>query len=450
MKHSRIALSALVVALAMSGPAASETLRDALRTAYINNPQIEAQRQIAAQAQEQLAQARGQRRPTLSLSGSAGFESIDNNAPFAFNNGERATASATLDTSLPIYAGGRIDSGIRQAKASIGTANAQLEGVSQDLILQTVTTYVDLLRDIETVKIRQNSVELLSEQVRAANDRFEVGEVTRTDVAQAEARLEGALASLAGAESQLEGSRAVYTFLVGAEAGELAPAPPAPAIPGSFDEALEIALGQSPDIEAARFNERAAAEAVEAAKGALKPTVSVVGRAGYQEAFDENFRTTSVTALAQASVPLFNGGVLKSQVRSARLQRDQARLQSDNTQRQIRAQVAQAWFGAIAAEKAIIASQRQVEAAEIAYAGAQEELAVGVRTTLDVLDQEQQLLEARLNLIRSQRDSYVAIHQLLRAMGVLEVDRLGLDIAAYEPEVYGDKIRRNWLLTEPE
>lgn len=450
MIKSRIALSALALILTATGAASGGTLQDALRTAYINNPQLEAQRQQAAVAQEQLAQARGQWRPQVNLSGSAGYESVDSNRPFSFNIGDRPTASAQLQTTMPVYAGGRINAGIRQAEAGIGIANAQLEGTNQDLILQVITAYVDVLQDRETVSIRENSVELLSEQVRAANDRFDVGEVTRTDVAQSEARFEGSLAALAGAEAQLEASLAVYTFLVGAPAGQLVAAPPAPAIPGTIDEAISVALGQSPDLEAARFNEKAAAEAVNSAKGALKPTVSIVGAASIQETYDDNFRDTTVSATAQASIPLFSGGILKSQVRSARLQRDQARLQSDNAERQIRAQVAQAWFGNIASVKAITASERQVEAAEIAYEGAQEELAVGVRTTLDVLDQEQQLLEARLNLIRSQRDAYVASHQLLRAMGVLEIDLLDLDVPIYDPEAYGDKIKRNWLLTEPE
>ncbi len=382
-------------------------------------------------AQEQLSQAHAQRRPTVNLSSSLGFESNGTNRAFAFNSGELLIGSAQIETVMPVYTGGRIKAGIRRAEAGIGGANAQLEGVNQDLILQVVTAYVDVLRDRETVLIRQNSVDLLAEQVRAAVDRFSVGVVTRTDVAQSEARLEGAKAALASAQADVQGTQAVYAFLVGREAGELLPPPPVPGLPSTVEEAMMIALEQSPDISAAQFNERAAAEGVRAAYGALKPTVSIVGTASVQETYDQSFeatdpfaiaraRDTRLSAVARATVPLYQGGLVRSQVRSAKLRREQARYQTDNAERQIRAQVAQAWYGSIAANRAIEASARQVEAADIAYQGAQEELAVGVRTTLDVLDQEQQLLEARLSLIQSERNAYVAAHQLLRAMGALE------------------------------
>ena len=448
MIKRRLAVSGFILAIALAGQASGETLQDAVQTAYMNNPQLEAQRQQAAVAHEQLAQARSQRRPTVTLSGSLGYESVDTNRIFTTAIGDRPVASAQLETVLPVYTGGRIKSGIRQAEAGIGVANAQLEGVSQDLILQVITSYVDVLRDRETVLIRQNSVDLLLEQVRAAQDRFDVGVVTRTDVAQSEARLEGSKAALASAEANAEGTMAAYAFLVGVEAGNLAPPPPAPTLPGTLEEATDIALGQSPDIEASRFNERAASEAVKTAYGALKPTVSIVGAASVQETYDNNFRDTSVSATARATIPLFQGGLIRSQVRSAKLRREQARLQTDNAERQIRAQVAQAWYGNIAANRAIDASARQVEAAEIAYEGAQAELAVGVRTTLDVLDQEQQLLEARLNLIQSERNAYVAAHQLLRAMGALDIERLDLAVPIYDPQDYGDRVRRNWLLTD--
>lgn len=439
-----------LAAIAIIGPVSAETLQDAIQTAYLNNPQLEAQRRTSDIAQEQLAQAKAQWRPNVSASGSYGYESVDSTRAFSANLGDRPISTAQLQATLPIYAGGRIKSGIRSAKAGIGQANAQLEGTSQDLILQVITAYVDVIRDRETVTIRQNSVELLLEQVRASRDRFEVGEVTRTDVAQSEARLEGSRAALAGAEAQLEASLALYAFLVGAEADMLAPPPPAPVLPASVEQAISVGLSQNPDLQASVFGERVATEGVKSAYGSLKPTLSIVASASQQETYIDDFRDTNLSATAQASVPLFQGGLIRSQVRSAKIQRDQARLLTDNIERQIRAQVAQGWFRHVAALRAIEASERQVEAAEIAYDGAKEELAVGVRTTLDVLDQEQQLLEARLNLIQSQRDAYVAAHQLLRAMGALNLENLNLSVAMYDPNDYGDKVRRNWLLTDTE
>ncbi|MEO1305694.1 MAG: TolC family outer membrane protein [Pseudomonadota bacterium] len=431
-KSLLVSLSALLFAL----PSQSETLQDALDLAFQTNPALEAQRVQVGVAREQLNQARGARAPTVDLSAGGGYESLDSNQPIAFSVGDRPLATAQLQATLPIYTGGRIDAGIDQAKAGILAADAQLDGAAQDLILNVVTAYVDVIRDREAILIRANSVALLEEQLRAATDRFDVGFATRTDVKQAEARLQGARASLAGAEAQLEASLSVYEVFVGQPAGDLATVPDAPAIPEIYEVALETALASNPDLKALRQAEKAAEQGVKSAKGEGRPSLSIVGTASAQETFDQeavtfsptgdiiqlppdNYRDTQLRLLAQGSVPLFQGGIIRSRVRSARLERDQARLETTNAERQVAAGIAQAWYANIAAEQSIVASELQVEAAEIAYEGAQEELSVGTRTTLDVLDQEQQLLEARLGLINARRDSYVATHQLLRTMGQL-------------------------------
>lgn len=438
-----LVLSALPMA------ANGQTLPDALRLAYENNPQLEAERTATKIAQEQVESARAQWRSQVSLSASAGVETVDSSFSNPFFGqgqfGERPSVSAQLQATKPIYAGGQINAGIRQAKAGVNAANEQLSAAEQDLFLQAVTTYVDVLRDRETVKIRENNVSVLQEQVRAATDRFEVGEITRTDVSLSEARLEGAKANLASAEAQLEASLAAYMFLIGEEPGALAPPPSVPPLPQSLDEAVAVALGDSPDINAARFAARAADEAIKGAYGRLKPQVSIVGTAAVQETFDygdfnQGQRDTSVGAFAQATIPLFEGGLVQSQVRSAKLERSRARSQVDALQRQIRAQVAQAYYRYQASLKSIDASMRQEDAAEIAYEGAKEELAVGVRTTLAVLDQEQELFEARLNVVRAERDSYVAAHQLLRAMGALSLDRLNVAAKPFDPSEYKNEI----------
>lgn len=434
MLRKSVLVSLSVLALALPGQ--SETLQDALSTAFQTNPVLDVQRVELGIAREQLSQARGARAPTVDLSASGGYESLDSNQPIAFNVGDRPIASAQLQASLPIYTGGRIDAGINQAQAGILAADAQFDGAAQDLILDVVTAYVDVIRDREAILIRANSVALLQEQLRAATDRFEVGFATRTDVKQAEARLQGAKASMAGAEAQLEASLAVYEVFVGQAAGDLSPAPDAPPIPETYETALQSAIAENPDLKALRQAEKAAEQGVRSAKGESKPSLSIVGTASAQETFDieatsisptmgivtlppDNYRDTQLRLLAQGSVPLFQGGILRSRVRAARLEREQARLQTINAERQIVASIAQSWYGNIAAEQSITASELQVEAAETAYEGAQEELSVGTRTTLDVLDQEQQLLEARLGLIDARRDAYVATHQLLRAMGEL-------------------------------
>jgi outer membrane protein len=431
-------LSALA-GFAMSAHA--DTLQDALRAANSTNPQLDAQRAQAEIAEEQLVAARGARLPTVEVNGQYGPERVTTNRSLVLDVGGRQIASAQVQAVQPIYAGGRILAGIRSAQAGIDASDAELEVIRQDTFLQTVTAYVDVRRDRETLAIRQGSVDLLEEQYRAANDRFEVGEITRTDVALAEARLESARANFALSEAQIEGSEANFAFLVGYSPDELAAPPELTNMPRAFEEALEIALANNPDIAAAEHNERVAKEQISTARARLRPEVNVVASAAIQGTLNQpdsapspfgpggptpDFSDRNVSAFAQARVPLYQGGVARSQVRSAKLERTQAKLQIEVVRRQTVAQVATAWHSFRAAMIGIEASQRGVAAAEIAFEGGKEELIVGVRTTLDVLDQEQDLLEARLSVIEAERDAYVAAHQLLRAMGQLSASRFGL------------------------
>lgn len=413
-------IGASLSALMAAGPAGAETLQEAIASAFETNPSLQIERYRTEIARENLGLARSAGMPQVSLSAGGGYEYVDTNSIVTFGTGDRPIASAQLQATQPIYTGGRISAGIRQAEAGISAADRSFDAATQDLILDVVTAYVNVRRDREAVAIRKNNVDVTGEQVRAAEDRFEVGVVTLTDVAQAKARLEGARAALAGAEAALVGSEAFYQFLTGLAPGVLASPPPVPPLPASLEAATAEGIANNPSIEAARQQLRAAGAGVDVAQSQGRPQISIVGTAGVQETFgDDSRRDTNVSAVAQGRIPLFTGGAVKAQVNSAKLQREQARRQVDALETQVRAQVAQAWFGYSASLRAIEASQRQVEAAEIAYEGAKEELAVGVRTTLDVLDQEQQLFEARLSLVAAERDAYVAAHQLLRATGTL-------------------------------
>ena len=415
-------------ALALAPHARAETLQDALTAAWLNNPGLDQQRDATGIAEERIAQARAQRRPRVDLFSGYEYRSIDSNRPFAINTGDFPVASAQLETRLPLYAGGRLNAGVRQAEAGAMAADAELETAGQALLLDTITAYVDILRDRQVILIRENSIELLNGQLTQSQDRFDVGDVTRTDVALSQSRLEGGRAQLAAAEAQLEGSLAFYGFLTGLEAGDLAPVPPAPDLPESFEMALEVALRSNPEIQAARHAETAAEEGIAAARGALRPEVSIVAQAGVEEYHTDGFTDTQFIAGAQARIPLYAGGANSSFLREAKLARSQAQSRLAQLQRLVRTDVARAWYAHLSADRAVAASERQIEAAEIAYEGVQEELAVGTRTTLDVLDQEQQLLEARLGLASAERDRYVAAHQLLAAMGQLTPQRLGLSV----------------------
>ena len=417
----RILAGSALAGLLVTGSASAETLGDAVSSAILSNPQLESQRVESDIARESLEQARAGGRTTVTVGGSAGYQYTDTNSPFSVNNGDSGSFSTQVQAIKPIYTGGRISAGVRQAKAGISAADAQYDASVQDLILQVITAYMDVRRDRETVSIRQNNVDVSSEQLRAAEDRFEVGVVTRTDVSLARANFEGTRASLAGAEAALETSLANYSFLTGLTPGDLAPPPAVPTLPATLEQATQLGLDANPDMIAARHSERAAMEAIEAAKAQGRPTVNLVGTAQTQYSRFEtrNVQQSSVSGVVQGSIPIVTGGLVKSQTKAARLRRDQARRQIDALDRSIRAQVASAWYGYDATLRTIEASKRQVDAAEIAYDGAKEELAVGVRTTLDVLNQEQQLFEARLALVQAERDAYVAAHQLLRATGQL-------------------------------
>lgn len=423
--------SASAIAALCVYTASAETLSDALTAALATNPQLSIQEFETEIAGETLQQARAQGRTSVNVSGSAGYEYTDNNlpatSPFAFGTGDSNILNAQIQAVRPIYTGGRVSAGIRQAQAGVRAADAGLSAARQDLFLDVVTAYVDVRSNRETVEIRKNNVTVTGEQVRAAQDRFDVGVVTRTDVSLSEARLEGARAALAGAEAAVEASIAQYEFLTGRTPVDLVSPPPPPVLPETLEIAMTNGLNNSPDIAAARFSERAANEAIEVARAQLRPQISIVGTASAQETYsDLDRRDTSLTATAQGSIPLFAGGQINSQIRSAKLQRRQARQQIDLLERQTRAQIASSWFAYSAAQRSIEASRRQVDAAEIAYDGAKQELAVGVRTTLDVLDQEQQLFEARLAVVQAERDAYVAAHQLLRAIGGLDVSSRSL------------------------
>lgn len=417
----RLLLGTSLLTLCFASPAFAETLPEAIASAFATNPQLEIERYRTDIARQNLEVARGAGRPTVNFSATGGYEYVDSNSPMSFGLGDRPIATAQLQAIQPIYTGGRVSAGIRQAQAGISAADLGFSAARQDLILQVVTAYMDVVRDREAVNIRQNNVTVTGEQVRAASDRFDVGVVTRTDVAQAQARLEGARAALAGAEAALQGSEANYQYLTGLQAGDLAPPPPVPPLPASLAEALATASADNPSIAAAKEDLRAAEAAVDSARADGRAQVSLVGTAGVQETFGNNDqRDTSVSAIAQARIPILSGGVIKAQTESAKLRREQARRVVDNLETQVRAQVTQAWYSYEAALRSIEASRRQVEASEIAYEGAKEELSVGVRSTLDTLDQEQELFDARLALVAAERDAYVAAHNLLRATGALD------------------------------
>ncbi|MFN3314938.1 MAG: TolC family protein, partial [Hyphomonas sp.] len=248
----RLLLGTCLLAFGFGPQASAETLAEAIASAFATNPQLEVERYRTDIARENLNLARSQGRPTVTLSASGGYEYVETTNPFAFGLGDRPIASAQIQAVQPLFTGGRIAAGIRQAEAGIDAADLGFLAARQDLTLEVVTAYVDVNRDREAFAIRQSNVDFTAEQVRAAQDRFDVGVVTRTDVALSQARLEGARAALAGAEATLRASEANYQFLTGMMPGDLAPPPPVPPLPATLDEAIREALTGNPSIAAAR------------------------------------------------------------------------------------------------------------------------------------------------------------------------------------------------------
>jgi outer membrane protein len=431
----RILAAALLLASASApafGQVSRDTLAEAVQSALANNPRLMGERQTRAVADETLEQAKAAMRPRLGLQGSYGTQTLEIGRTFSTPagtfplDGQQERAQVGLEARQTLYAGGALAAQRDQASAGVSAAEAQLRSAEQDTVLAVVTAFVDVRRAEEEVSIRETNVSSLKQQVQAARDRFDLGEVTRTDVAQAEAREAGAEGGLAASKARLETARATYEQVVGRPPVQLAPPPPAPQLPGTVDEAVAAARGGNLELAAARAEETAASEGIDIAKGAARPRVGIVGSAGMVETYqDRTFRDTNVGVAAEVTIPLYQGGLLSSKTRTARLEAERARYERLAVEREVTAQTTSAWHTVLAAREAITASLSQVAAAEVAVEGAQQELAVGTRITLDVLDQEQELLEARLGLVESERTAYLAIHQLLAAIGRLRPELIG-------------------------
>lgn len=438
--------AAIACLMAAGLPAHAETLHDVLAEAYRFNPNLEAAHVNEKLAYEQLEFARAQGRVRVTTSSTLEYESVESNRLFAQGLGENLLFSAQVQATLPVYTGGQVSAGIDQARAGIDAASSELFTATQSVFLQTVDAYVTVLRDQEQVRIRRSNLAVLIDQVDAAEARFEVGDVTRTDVAQAVARRESAIAALATAEAALASSTADFVEVVGREPDDLVPPPPVPDLPASFEEAVEIAINGNPNISALQSRERAAQAGIKGAEAQLKPQVSIVGSASKQDThWDNEFQDSTASIAGQVRFPLFQGGAVRSQVRQARLQRDRARLQTEATRNAVISTMARSWASYEAALRAIDASREAVAAAEIAFEGAEIELEVGLRTTLELLDQEQELLEARLAVVSAERDAYVAAHQILTLMGQMTPETLRVNVPLYNAQNYGRNLDRRWF-----
>ena len=424
---------AFCVALAVTPVAAlSETLSDALTSAYEKSNLLEQNRAVLRAADEDVARAIAALRPTLDFVASYSYSNTDGLGQSLSADGLNELSSTyALVAQLLILDGGQRGLQTDLAKETVLATRERLRGVEQDVLLSAVRAYFDVLSARAFVDLGNNNLRLLREEVQAARDRFEVGEVTRTDVALAESRLAQSRSQLAAAEGNLAAASEAYRVAVGRYPGDLVTPATTPQIPATVEAAADIARRQHPAIREAQRQVTSSDISVEIATRAYGPTLSATGRLQY----DSEGRDRHTLGL-EFRQPIYTGGRLPALERRAIAQRDQARASLHQTTLQITEAVANAWSQIAVARAQITATQEQVRAAEIAFDGVREEARLGARTTLDVLDAEQDLLDARASRIDAIAQQYEAIYSLLSAMGLLTVEHLQLGIPTYDPAAY--------------
>ena len=412
----------------------AEDLRSALITTYLNNPTLEAARASQRANDELVNQAKSGWRPTIEATGSyARQQNIRAGSPFA--NGTTNPKPKALGISLqqPIFRSFQTVNGTREARKQVEAGRAQLSNIEQQTFLSAVQAYSNVIRDEAFLEFTTNNVVALSRQLQASEDRFEVGEITRTDVAQSKARLSRAQSEQIGAEATLTASRAAYRRVIGDAPGTLERDIVLPALPASEEAALDIASTNHPVIIAARASEAAAGYAVKKQYGGLGPEVTI--GASYDRRWDSTFTGETSTAKsiqANLRVPIYQAGVQASVVRRAKQERSQFRMEAVAAEREVHELVRNAWESFREATARITSTESQLEANEIALEGVRQEADVGSRTILDVLDAEQELLDARVNNATAVNDRTVSAYNLLASMGKLNASDLNLDVPVYD------------------
>lgn len=434
--------------------ARAETLSDAVALAYETNPNLQAQRATQRALDETYVQARAGWRPTLNLQGVVGWE--DTRTPRAAGGGalfgpatinQHNLSNMSLTLSQPIWTGGRTAAAVSAAQADVLQGRENLRRLEGQVLGAVIQAYEDVRRDEQALQIRQDDMEVLQRQLEESRARFDVGEITRTDVAQSEARLAAAQALRQSSIAQLASSRATYAALVGQNPGDLAPEPSlAYLLPGNVDDAFNVAEKFSPQIRAQEFAEVASRARVAGARAERLPRLDVQSRASFAgntgiDPITRDLYQRDITTSAVVTVPLFAGGVTNSRVRQAIERNNADRITIETQRRSVLQQITQFWNQLIAARANISSNTQQVRAAEIALEGTREEQKVGLRTTLDILNADVELRQAQLSLIVARHDEYVAAANVLLNMGRLEAKDLIPTVPQYSDAAHMKHLR---------
>jgi outer membrane protein len=438
------------MALATPLPAQALSLKEALATAYATNPQIEGARANLRATDEEVAKANAGWRPSLSLSGTDGFQHIITDQP-THSEDDRNLVSGTATLTEPLFRGGRTVAEIRRAKALVRAAQAQLTNAEQAVLLDAVTAYMDVVRDTGNVEYRRSNVQVLQDQLNASNIQLNAGAITQTDVQQTQARLAGARAGLSVAEGQLVSSRARFERVIGRPAEMLELMPSLPSLPGTLQEAVDRAVTAAPALIAAQENSRAADYAVDAATGALLPQVSLQLQYQYAKnstiigVLSPGVTQRDASAFVQVTVPLYQGGAEYAGVRQAKEQRSQSLANIADIDRQVRESTQAAWGTFNAAQASIVSNEMAVQANQGAVMGVIQEQRAGERSILDILNAQQELLSGEIGLVNAQHDATVAAYQLLAASGQLTARAMALDVKLYDPLAHYNSSASAWI-----
>ncbi len=440
----------------MISPARGETLESALVQAYQNNPSLNSQRAATRAIDEGVPQALSGYRPKLAAT-AIGGEQTSSTTTKSVTAGV-GTYSKLSGYNSPVQVGGTITqtlfngfqtaSKTRQAESAVLAQRATLRVTEQTVLLAAATAYMNLLRDTAILDLQRRNVEVLQEQLRQTRDRFNVGEVTRTDVAQAESSLAAGRSQVLTAEANYTASAASYRQVIGTNPGKLAAASPVDRFsPHAVTQAVGTGIVNNPAVTTAQYNVDVAQQAVKVAESALYPTLSVQG------SYTKNWLSTqslstmdayNASVLGTLSVPIYQGGAEYSLIRQAKETLGQKRIDLDTARDTARQAVVQAWGQLEAAKANIEATQAQVQAAAIALNGIREEARVGQRTTFDVLTAQQTLVNARVAVVTAQHDRVVASYTLLSAVGRLSPEVLGLRVPVYDAQVHYQQVRDSW------
>ncbi len=452
MKNSKFATLGLIaavsaLALTVAASAQAESLNDAIALAYAQNPTLLRSRAAQRATDETYVQTRSQLGPALSASASATYNDLPDFA------GSRSATSVGISASQTLFASGGIASSLKASRANVMSGQESLRSTESGVMLDVISVYTAVRRDQQALQISQDNYDILKQQLDQTQAQFDAGQLTRTDVAQSQARLSASAASLAQAQAQLDSDRASYVAIVGQSPVALEAEPALPGLPADFNAALDAAEKNNPDLQSAQYAADAAKAQVRAERSVFGPTVGVTGSTGGTQTglgVGNLVDNDATTATVRLSIPLFSAGLNGSRVRQA-TENYNAQLQVvESARRQVVSSVSQAWSQMLAARSAVTSNQEQVKAATVAADGVKVEQQVGLRTNIEVLNAQQELKSAQLALIEAERGQYVAGSQLLSVMGGLTAKAFVPDIQVYDPQQHFDDVKsKGWTPLEP-